>query len=87
MQELELDWTCANWDTDLRRSQGGWGYHGFRGSRWVNVNSTDNQSYLLNAYRVLVLTRLSRDRPAPARHDRIHDLTMRAVGMHVAPRR
>lgn len=54
VQGLELDWTCVNWDGDLRYHAGGWGFHDFRGSRWQNVNNTDNQRYLLNAYRVLL---------------------------------
>jgi hypothetical protein len=54
VQGLELDWSCVTWDGDLRSSGSGWGYHDFRGSRWVNVKSVDNQRYLLNAYRVLL---------------------------------
>lgn len=54
VQGLELDWTCVTWDGDLRFNDSRWGYHDFRGSRWLNVNSTDNQRYLLNAYRVLL---------------------------------
>ncbi|MEO8036778.1 MAG: DNA/RNA helicase domain-containing protein, partial [Acidobacteriota bacterium] len=51
---MELDWTCVNWDGDLRFHEAGWGFHDFRGSRWTNVNNVDNQRYLLNAYRVLL---------------------------------
>lgn len=54
VQGLELDWTCVTWDADLRHHVDGWGFHDFRGSRWTNVNNTDNQRYLLNAYRVLL---------------------------------
>jgi Uncharacterized conserved protein (DUF2075) len=54
VQGLELDWTCVTWDADLRSNSSSWGYHDFRGSRWCNVNNTDNQRYLLNAYRVLL---------------------------------
>lgn len=54
MQGLELDWTCVTWDGDLRYHGRGWGFHDFRGSKWQNVNNTDNQRYLLNAYRVLL---------------------------------
>lgn len=53
-QGLELDWACIAWDGDLRYSEEGWGYHDFRGNRWCNVKSQDNQRYLLNAYRVLL---------------------------------
>jgi hypothetical protein len=54
VQGLELDWTCVTWDADLRLHDRGWGFHDFRGSRWTNVNNTDNQRYLLNSYRVLL---------------------------------
>jgi hypothetical protein len=54
VQGLELDWTCVAWDADLRVAGDDWGYHDFRGNRWLNVKSPDNQRYLLNAYRVLL---------------------------------
>jgi hypothetical protein len=54
VQGLELDWTCVAWDADLRVNGSGWSYHDFRGNRWLNVKSLDNQRYLLNAYRVLL---------------------------------
>lgn len=54
VQGLELDWSCVTWDADLRFHDQGWGYHDFRGSRWMNVKSPENQRYLLNAYRVLL---------------------------------
>src|SRR5262249_17159494 len=54
VQGLEVDWACVTWDADLRSSGSGWSYHDFRGSRWQNVNSSDNRRYLLNAYRVLL---------------------------------
>ena len=54
VQGLELDWTCVTWDGDFRYHDRSWGFHDFRGSKWTNVNSTDNQRYLLNAYRVLL---------------------------------
>ena len=41
------------WDGDLRATRSGWSSHDFRGSRWTNVNNSDNRRYLLNAYRVL----------------------------------
>ena len=31
-----------------------WTHHDFRGHRWTNINSVDNQEYLKNAYRVLL---------------------------------
>lgn len=53
-QGLELDWTMMSWDADLRRTNGRWSYHNFRGDRWTNVHNADRQRYLLNAYRVLL---------------------------------
>jgi hypothetical protein len=54
VQGLELDWACVNWDGDLRFDGRGWSFHDFRGSRWENVRATDRQTYLRNAYRVLL---------------------------------
>ncbi|PWB62062.1 MAG: hypothetical protein C3F16_07220 [Betaproteobacteria bacterium] len=54
VQGLELDWTCVNWDGDLRYSGGRWSFHDFRGSRWENVKQQERQIYLRNAYRVLL---------------------------------
>ncbi len=54
VQGLELDWTCVTWDADLRLSQGEWSHHSFHGSRWKNVNAPDRQTFLVNAYRVLL---------------------------------
>lgn len=53
-QGLELDWTLVSWDADLRRHNGAWSYHNFRGDRWTMVHNTERQRYLLNAYRVLL---------------------------------
>ncbi|MEY3774326.1 MAG: hypothetical protein RLZZ129_1106 [Verrucomicrobiota bacterium] len=54
VQGLEVDWAIVTWDGDLRFTGSGWGYHDFRGTKWQNVNSAGNQSYLKNAYRVLL---------------------------------
>ncbi|MEY4763067.1 MAG: hypothetical protein RLZZ200_2923 [Pseudomonadota bacterium] len=54
VQGLELDWACVTWDADLRHSGTGWNHHDFKGNRWVNIKSRNNQSYLKNAYRVLL---------------------------------
>jgi hypothetical protein len=32
----------------------GWSCHDFRVDHWVNIHSPENQSYLKNAYRVLL---------------------------------
>jgi Schlafen group 3, DNA/RNA helicase domain len=54
VQGLELDWACVAWDGDLRFSEAGWRHHYFRGDRWCEIKSQDNQRYLCNAYRVLL---------------------------------
>ena len=54
VQGLELDWACVTWDGDMRFTGSGWSFHDFRGDRWINIKSMDNQRYLLNAYRVLL---------------------------------
>ena len=54
VQGLELDWACVTWDGDLRYTDQGWGYKDFRGSKWTNIKDEANQSYLRNAYRVLL---------------------------------
>ena len=54
VQGLEIDWACVTWDADLRRVDGGWARHAFRGDRWNNINKPEIQRYLLNAYRVLL---------------------------------
>lgn len=54
VQGLELDWVCVTWDGDLRFSDTGWTFHDFCGDRWRNVKKTERQTYLRNAYRVLL---------------------------------
>jgi hypothetical protein len=54
VQGLELDWTVVTWDADLRMSQANWTFHDFRGKKWQNVRSPENQRNLKNAYRVLM---------------------------------
>lgn len=54
VQGLELDWTCVVWDADLRHSSHGWRHFSFVGTRWNRVNASDRQTYLKNAYRVLL---------------------------------
>jgi hypothetical protein len=54
VQGLELDWVCVTWDADLRRQDGGWRYHSFRGDAWENIHKAERKRYLLNAYRVLL---------------------------------
>lgn len=54
VQGLELDWTCVVWDADFRHSDSGWQHYSFVGTRWNNVRAKDRQTYLKNAYRVLL---------------------------------
>ncbi len=54
VQGLELDWVCHVWDADFRYSENGWIHKNFRGKKWVNIRSLENQAYQKNAYRVLL---------------------------------
>ena len=54
VQGLELDWVIVNWDADFRYNSDAWQHHTFHGQRWKNVKNPDRQSYLKNAYRVLL---------------------------------
>jgi hypothetical protein len=85
VQGLELDWVCVAWDGDFRQSGSGWSYHYFRGDRWCNIASVENQRYLCNAYRVL-LTRARQgmmiyvppgDSADPTRSPTLYDATYR----------
>ena len=54
VQGLELDWACVVWDADLRVGVNGWRHHQFVGNKWQNINKAERQTYLKNAYRVLL---------------------------------
>lgn len=54
VQGLELDWALVTWDADFRHAQGAWSFHDFRGNKWQNIHSLENQRNLKNAYRVLL---------------------------------
>lgn len=54
IQGLELDWICMCWDADFRRVEDRWSFHDFLGSTWRNVRDPRRQTYLANAYRVLL---------------------------------
>lgn len=92
VQGLELDWTCVVWDGDLRVADGKWAHFSFKGERWERINKRERQTYLENAYRVL-LTRARQGTVlvvpegdeldptrAPSTHDPIYDL-LRQVGI------
>ena len=54
VQGLELDWAGLCWGADLRRREGDWSFHQFRGSSWINVSQDDRRKFMLNKYRVLL---------------------------------
>jgi len=54
VQGLELDWSCVVWDADFRFAPEGWQHYSFVGSRWNHIHKSDRQTYLKNAYRVLL---------------------------------
>lgn len=54
VQGLELDWACVVWDADFRVQGGGWNHWSFVGSQWQRIRKQERQSYLKNAYRVLL---------------------------------
>lgn len=54
VQGLELDWSCVVWDGDFRYSPSGWQHASFKGNRWEKINKVERQTYLKNAYRVLL---------------------------------
>jgi len=54
VQGLELDWACVTWDADFRYTEQGWDYRSFVGDRWNYIRKPERQTYLKNAYRVLL---------------------------------
>lgn len=54
VQGLELDWACVTWDADFRRLGDCWEHWEFKGSRWNRIRKLQRQTYLKNAYRVLL---------------------------------
>jgi hypothetical protein len=54
VQGLELDWACVTWDADFRHTREGWQHCSFVGDRWHNILKPERQTYLKNAYRVLL---------------------------------
>lgn len=57
VQGLEIDWACVAWDADLRLSSCGskWEHWQLRsGTKWQRINKEINQTYQINAYRVLL---------------------------------
>ncbi len=54
IQGLELDWGCLTWDADFRHTAQGWEHWSFTGDRWNHIRKPERQTYLKNAYRVLL---------------------------------
>jgi DUF2075 family protein len=54
VQGLELDWTCVTWDADFRFSDKNWHHWSFVGNHWNRIRKQERQTYLKNAYRVLL---------------------------------
>jgi hypothetical protein len=54
VQGLELDWVCVTWDADFRYSKNRWEHWSFAGDRWNQIRKPERQTYLKNAYRVLL---------------------------------
>ncbi len=54
VQGLEVDWAGVVWDGDLRHDGQRWNHFTFKGRRWQHVRCPIRQSYLKNAYRVLL---------------------------------
>jgi DUF2075 family protein len=54
VQGLELDWACVVWDADFRYTENGWAHFSFVGSKWQHIHKSERQTYLKNAYRVLL---------------------------------
>jgi Uncharacterized conserved protein (DUF2075) len=54
VQGLELDWACVVWDADFRQTGHQWDHWSFVGDRWQRVRKEERQTYLKNAYRVLL---------------------------------
>jgi hypothetical protein len=54
VQGLELDWACVTWDADFRHSPFGWESWSFVGEHWNHIRKPERQTYLKNAYRVLL---------------------------------
>jgi hypothetical protein len=54
VQGLDVDWACVVWDADFRFAPTGWKHFSFVGSRWQHIHKAERQSYLKNAYRVLL---------------------------------
>ncbi len=54
IQGLEIDYVCLAWDINMYFENGTWVYKNFIGAKWNTIRNDATQSYLKNAYRVLM---------------------------------
>ena len=54
IQGLEIDWVCLAWDINYYFKNGKWNCQYFSGTKWQNIHSKKDKTYLQNAYRVLL---------------------------------
>lgn len=54
IQGLELDWVGVCWDGDFHHKDGRWAHQSFKGTQWQSVRDISKQTFLKNAYRVLL---------------------------------
>jgi hypothetical protein len=76
VQGLELDWACITWDGDFRHTERGWEHWSFSGNKWRHIRQEQRQTYLKNAYRVL-LTRARQGMVVVVPHGSDEDPTRR----------
>jgi hypothetical protein len=54
IQGLEIDYLCLAWDINFFFKDDKWNHQSFEGTKWKAIKSEVEQSYLRNAYRVLL---------------------------------
>jgi len=54
VQGLELDWAGLCWGDDFRKSNDGWAFYAFKGTKWLHERQEDRMQYIKNKYRVLL---------------------------------
>jgi len=74
VQGLELDWACVTWDADFRYTKNGWEHWSFVGDHWNRIRKQERQTFLKNAYRVL-LTRARQGMVIVVPQGSLEDLT------------
>jgi hypothetical protein len=77
VQGLELDWACVTWDADFRYTKNGWEHWSFVGDHWNRINKQERQTFLKNAYRVL-LTRARQGMVIVVPQGSVEDLTRKS---------